>query len=129
MFGHRQRSGVNGGKPTGRSGEKDENGKDTVFSGVKSANVSARVITKGDGKNRLIITSSENLSYAEIEIVTVGENGKSLPVKVQSVTSENASAQNGKIIITDLVADQKSLIDFTVYGRHNYAMGVKVYGN
>ena len=96
---------------------------------MKSANVSARVITKGDGKNRLIITSSENLSYAEIEIVTVGENGKSLPVKVQSVTSENASAQNGKIIITDLVADQKSLIDFTVHGRHNYAMGVKVYGN
>lgn len=129
LLGHRHRSGVNGGKPTGRSGEKDENGKDTVFSGVKSANVSARVITKGDGKNRLIIKSSENLSYAEIEIVTVGENGKSLPVKVQSITSENASVQNGKIIITGLVAEQKSLIDFTVHGRHNYAMGVKIYGN
>lgn len=127
--GHRHRSGEKGGKPTGRSGEKDNEGQDTVFSGMKATSVSARVITKGGGNNRLIITSSENLDYAEIEIVTVGENGKSLPVRVQSVTSGNASVKDGKIAISNLVAEQKASVDFTVHGKQNYAMGVKVYGN
>ena len=96
---------------------------------MKATSVSARVITKGGGNNRLIITSSENLDYAEIEIVTVGENGKSLPVRVQSVTSGNASVKDGKIAISNLVAEQKASVDFTVHGKQNYAMGVKVYGN
>lgn len=127
--GHRHRSGENGGKPTGRSGEKDNEGKDTVFSGMKAASVEARVITKGAGNNRLIVKASEDFSYAEIEIVTVGENGKSLPVIVQSITSGNAIIQRGKIVVSGLVAGQKTSVDFTVHGKHNYAMGVKVYGN
>lgn len=129
LSGHRHRSGENGGQPTGRSGEKDENGQDTVFSGMKATKVSARVITKGDGNNRLIIIADENLSYAEIEIVTVGENGKSLPVKVKAITSNNAIAKEGKIAINNLIAEQKMIVDFSVSGKQNYAMGVKVYGN
>lgn len=127
--GHRHRSGMTGGKPTGRSGEKDENGKDTVFSGMKNAKVSARVITRGSGNNRLVINSSENLSYAEIEIETVGENGRSLPVRVSNITSGNATVKNGKIAVSGLIAGKKVAVDFIVQGKHNYAMGVKVYGN
>lgn len=128
LIGHRHRSGKKGGKPTGRSGEKDENGQDSVFSGMKATRVSARVITKGKGNNRLIIISDKNLSYAEIEIVTVGENGKSLPVRVDMITSGNATTKNGKIAINNLSANEKVKVDFLVAGKHNYAMGVKVYG-
>ena len=127
--GHRHRSGEKGGKPTGRSGEKDNEGQDTVFSGMKATSVTARVITRGGGNNRLVITADENLSYAEIEIVTVGENGKSLSVRVQTIASGNASVKDGKIAINDLIAGQKTAVDFTVHGKQNYAMGVKVYGN
>jgi hypothetical protein len=127
--GHRHRSGEKGGKPTGRSGEKDNDGQDTVFSGMIATNVVARVITRGGGNNRLVITADENLSYAEIEIVTVGENGKSLPVRVQTITSDNAAVKDGKIAIHNLIEGQKLAVDFTVHGKHNYAMGVKVHGN
>lgn len=129
LLGHRHRSGINGGKPTGRRGELDNNGKDTVFSGMKATRVSARVITKGNGNNRLIITASEDLALAAIEIVTVGENGKSLQIKVQSISSGNASVKDGKIVITGLIANKKKSVDFIVHGKRNYAMGVKVYGN
>ena len=96
---------------------------------MKATSVSARVITRGGGNNRLVIKAAENLSYAEIEVVTVGENGKSLPVRVQTITSGNASVKDGKIAINDLIAGQKTAVDFTVHGKQNYAMGVKVYGN
>ena len=128
LIGHIHRSGKKGGKPTGRSGEKDENGQDSVFSGMKATRISARVITKGKGNNRLIIISDKNLSYAVIEIVTVGENGKSLPVRVDVITSGNATTKDGKIAINNLSANEKVKVDFLVAGEHNYAMGVKVYG-
>lgn len=129
LIGHRHRSGEKGGKPTGRSGEKDRDGQDTVYSGMKATKVSARVITKGGGNNRLIIISDENLSYGEIEIVTIGENGKSLPVSVNAITSGNATIKDGKIAIKNLLAKQKIKVDFSVIEKHNYAMGVRVYGN
>lgn len=129
LSGHRHRSGEKGGKPSGRSGVKEKDGKDTVFTGMKMTSVTARVITRGSGNNRLVITADEDLAYAEIEIVTVGENGKSLPVRVQDVTSGNASVKNGKIAINGLTSGNKTAVDFTVRGSHNYAMGVKVYGN
>lgn len=129
LIGTRTPSGKKGGTKKGRPGSKDSEGRDTVFSGMKAADVSARVITKDAGNNRLIVTASEDLSYAEIEIVTVGENGKSLPVKVQSIVSGNASVKDGRIAINGLSADKKTTVDFSVHGKHKYAMGVKVYGN
>lgn len=129
LVGTRTPSGKNGGTKKGRPGKKDNEGRDTVYSGMKAANVSARVITRGAGNNRLIVTASEDLAYAEIEIVTVGENGKSLPVRVQSIASGNASLKDGKIAINGLAAGKKTTVDFSVHGTHKYAMGVKVYGN
>ena len=39
------------------------------------------------------------------------------------------AVKDGKIAINDLIAGQKTAVDFTVHGKQNYAMGVKVYGN
>lgn len=129
LWGHRKRSGLKGGRPTGRSGEKDDNGKDTVFSDMKEMRVLTRVITRGEGINRLVIKTDENISYAEIEIVTIGENGKSLPIRVQAIISGNAVVKDGKIAVDNLLAGQKTAVDFTIHGKQRYAMGVKVYGN
>lgn len=127
--GHRHRSGEKGGNPTGRKGKKDIEGKDSVMSGMRATDVVARVINKGAGNNRLVVTSKENLSYAEIEVVSVGENGKALPVNIQSVTSGQGALKNGRIALNNLTAGNKVTVDFTVHGKQNYAMGVKVYGN
>ena len=129
LIGTRTPSGKGGGTKKGRPGVIDNEGRDTVYSGKKISNVSARVITKGAGNNRLIVKTSEDLLYAEIEIVTIGENGKTLPVKVQSITSGNAFLENGRIVIEGMAAGKKTTVDFTVHGTHKYAMGVKVYGN
>ena len=129
LVGTRTPSGTNGGNSIGRPGSKDNYGRDTVFSDMRETNVVARVITKGGGNNRLVIKADENLSYSEIEIVTVGENGKSLSVRVQTITSGNATVTDGKIVINNLIAGQKTVVDFVVHGKQNYAMGVKVYGN
>lgn len=93
------------------------------------ASVRTRVVTLEEGKNRLFITADKDLSRAEIEVVTVGENGKSLAIQVQGILSSNASLENGKIVLSNLTANQKNVIDFSVKGKQNYAMGVNVYGN
>ena len=59
----------------------------------------------------------------------LGENGKSLPVSVNAITSGNATIKDGKIAIKNLLAKQKIKVDFSVIEKHNYAMGVRVYGN
>lgn len=128
-IGHRHRSGEKGGNPTGRKGKKDPEGKDSVMGGMKATDVIARVINKGAGNNRLVVTSKEDLNYAEIEVVSIGENGKSLPVNIQSVTSGQGSLKNGRIALNNLTAGNKVSVDFTVHGKQNYAMGVRVYGN
>ncbi len=93
------------------------------------ASVNTRVVTLGEGENRLFITADMDISHAEIEVVTVGENGKSLPINVQGILSANASIENGRIFINNIKAGQKMIIDFSVLGKHNYAMGVNIYGN
>lgn len=129
LMGNRHRSGKDGGKPTGRKGVKDDDGIDTVFSGMKETKADARVISTGMGSNRLVIKVKENLEYAEVEIVTIGENGKSLPMRVCKILSGSASVKNGKIVLVNLKVDQKKVIDFEGSGKQNYAMGVRVYGN
>lgn len=129
LVGIRTPSGRKCGSKRGRPGKKDNDGNDTVYSGMRVVDVYARVITNGEGNNRLVLTANEDLLYAEIEIVSVGENGKSLPVNVQSIASGNATLKDGKIVINRLTSNEKIKVDFSVKGVHKYAMGVKVYGN
>ncbi len=130
VTGHRHRSGKNGGSPTGRKGVIDQDGQDNVFGGLVETDVRARVISKGEGENRLIFTSSADLANVEVEIVSMGENGKAMPLKINSISNKTyASVSNGRIRLSDIKAEEKVIVDFRVDGKQEYALGVKFYGN
>ncbi len=130
LSGHRHRSGKKGGNATGRRGTDDPSGLDTVFGGMTVANVKARVMSLGSGINRLVFISEKDLSNAQIEIVSRGENGKSLPLQIESIVKgEKAIVTDGRISLVDINANERVLVDFRVAGKQNYAMGVRVYGN
>ena len=130
--GHRHRDGKRkGATPTGRQGVESEGGADKVYEGMHEVFVTARVIKREGHANRLIFTAAENISQGELEIVTVGENGKPLQLIVKSVNgiSASVSLQDGHIVIYNVQQGQKNEIEFDIYGNQNYAMGVRAYGN
>lgn len=127
-------SGVNssssGQKTSGRTSSRRSSGKRNDKKGSSDiANIKARIITLENGRNRLFITTDKDMSHAEIEVVTVGENGKSLPLHVHGIMSSSASLSEGRIILNDIKANQKTVVDFVVNGKQNYAMGVNINGN
>ena len=130
--GHRKRTGTRkGGSPTGRRGVGQELGEDAIYEQMREVEVNARIINKALGVNKLIFTAEDKISKGELEIVTVGENGKPLQLNVKSVKGINvkASVENGHIIISDVEAKQKYSLEFEVYAEKTYAMGVRAYGN
>lgn len=130
--GHRRRTGKRkGATPKGRKGYEDENGQDTVYDGMHEVFVSARIIKKSNGVNRLVFVAEENINQGELEIVTVGENGKPLQLRVKQVAGISVSAElkNGHITVFNVEAGKKNKIDFEIVGNQNYAMGVRAYGN
>jgi hypothetical protein len=128
--GHRTRTGTRkGGSPTGRSGHEEQGGPDSIYSGVHEVYVSARIISLGNGINRLIYTADEHIQAGEMEIVTKGENGKSLQLYVQEASGTNAKAVGGHILVSDVPAKEKQTVQFKISGKRNYAMGVRAYGN
>lgn len=98
---------------------------------MTSVNVRARVISVGNGTNRLICTAEKALSYGEVQVLATGENGKSLPIHISNLVkgTNKAEVKNGKIILHDVSPSEKVVVDFQVSGRQNYAMGVEVSGN
>lgn len=131
LTGHRHRDGVEPQNPTGRKGKEDRGGKDNVFSGMTYVNVSARVISVGNGTNRLICIPKKSFSYGEVQVLAAGENGKSVPIRINTIVkgTNRASVKDGKIVLHDVNSQEKIVIDFQVSGRQNYAMGVEVNGN
>lgn len=131
LSGHRHRDGERPQKPTGRKGREDQGGQDSVFSGMTYINVSARVISVGGGVNRLICIPEKNLSYGEVQVLATGENGKSMPIKINNIVkgTNQASIKDGKIVLKGISQGEKVVVDFQVFGRQNYAMGVEVNGN
>lgn len=131
LSGHRHRDGERSQKPTGRKGREDQGGQDSVFSGMSYINVSARVISVGGGVNRLICIPEKNLSYGEVQVLATGENGKSMPIRINNIIkgTNQALIKDGKIILKGISQGEKVVVDFQVSGRQNYAMGVEVSGN
>ncbi len=130
--GHRKRTGTTpGGQPTGRKGRITDDGEDKVYDQMREVEVSARIIKKTTGVNKLIFVAKEFINQGELEIVTVGENGKPLQLFVKSVTgiNVNASAEEGHIDIFNVNAETKYTVEFETYGNQSYAMGVRAYGN
>lgn len=131
LSGHRHRDGERPQKPTGRKGREDQGGQDSVFSGMTYINVLARVISVGGGVNRLICIPEKNLSYGEVQVLATGENGKSMPIRINNIVNgtNQASIKDGKIVLKGISQGEKVVVDFQVPGRQNYAMGVEVSGN
>lgn len=128
--GHRTRTGKRkGGFPSGRAGHEEQDGPDRIYSGKREVYVSARIISQGNGRNRLIYTAEDNIETGEMEIVTKGENGKILQLYVQEAVGQNVKAVNGHIVISNVPANTKQTVEFKIAGKRNYAMGVKAYGN
>lgn len=130
--GHRTPTGKRkAGNPTGRKGIEQQDGEDSVYDRMHEVEVSARIIKCHTGVNKLIFVAKENISQGELEIVTVGENGKSLRLNIKTLKGINVNAclQNGHIVISNVEMGIKNTIEFEIYGDQNYAMGVRAYGN
>jgi hypothetical protein len=129
-LGHRTRTGKDkGGSPNGRYGYEKQDGPDKLYSGKREVYVKARIISHGDGINRLIYTVEDKIEKGEIEIVTKGENGKMLQLYVLEAKGENVEAKDGHIVISNVTARTKNTVEFKISGKRKYAMGVKAYGN
>ena len=133
-IGHRHRTGKKKGvRPTGRRVSPDPEGIDTANAGIGGEGcevmVFARIITCGDGINKLILVPEEDISLGQIEIVTRGENGRSMRLKVLEASGGGAEAENGRIVLHNAKANIKQTIEFRLLEKDNFAMGVKAYGN
>jgi hypothetical protein len=123
-MGHRTRTGSRkGGSPTGRKGYEKPDGLDRIYSGKREVYVSARIISHGNGINRLIFTAEESIEKGEMEIVTKGENGKNLQLYVLEAIGENVKAVSGHIEVSNIPANVKQTIEFKISSKRNYAMG------
>ena len=98
---------------------------------IREIPVDARFICNKGGANKLILTAKEYINTGEIEIVSAGENGKTLPINVKSASSVNAECKviDGRILLKDIKANVKIKIEFHINGDKKYAMGVRAYGN
>ena len=91
--------------------------------------VTARIIRQTDGRHKLIYTAEDNITLGRIEIVTKGENGRSLQLRVKEVIGTDVGTENGHIVIRNVPAGIKQTVVFSLTDSQNYAMGVKAYGN
>lgn len=131
-IGHRKRTGTRkGGSPSGRRGIGEEQGEDAIYEQMREVEMNARIIKKASGINKLIFIAEDVINRGQLEIVTIGENGKPLQLNVKSVKGMdvNASEENGHIVINNVEAKQKYSLEFEVYAEKTYAMGVRAYGN
>lgn len=132
--GHRHRTGTKpGGQPTGRKVTPDPTGIDTVNVGEggmpHEVFVTARIIRQTNGCHKLIYTAENNITLGHIEIVTKGENGRSLQLCVKDVSGTDVGTENGHIVVRNVPAGIKQTVVFSLTDNQNYAMGVKAYGN
>lgn len=130
--GHRTPTGTRKkGEATGRMGVSEIEGNDTIYDRYHEVKVNARIIRKSDGINKMIFVAEENINKGELEIVTVGENGKPLKLKVKTAKGVNVFAEmfEGHIVVSNVQQKAKCIVEFEIHGEHNYAMGVRAYGN
>lgn len=114
----------------------DPNGKDVVLQKKAGGETSCplknvRIIKKGTGIYSLNFEIPHDVEYGRIELVTVGENGKSNRLRITDVnpTSGCETAKlNGDLIETlNMTSSGKVKIIVTLADSHDYAMEVNVY--
>lgn len=113
-----------------------EEGKDMVIQRESGGETSCplkkvRVIKKNVGKYTLSFEIPHYAKEGKIELVTVGENGKSNKIKLTDVKLVAGCVEvhmSGEtIVFSGMRADEKVLIDVSVAGEYDYAMEVNVY--
>ncbi len=129
--GFRHKTGSKGVSPVGRKAIINPLGPDSVNAGMRKVAYRARVIKDAKSADKLFLSTAEPIKDALVEIVTVGENGKAVPLKVTEAFCDaaNVYCKNGKIYIDSLESDEKIRIQFKLEEERNFALGVKVYGN
>lgn len=122
--GYRHRTGSNGGERKGRRALINPLGPDLVHGGSNKVGYRARVVKESNNTDRLILSSSQPISDAMLEIVTMGENGKSLPLQVTSILSASTTAycKNGKIYINEIAANERVSISFSLGESQDFAI-------
>lgn len=114
----------------------DPNGKDVVVQKKAGGETSCplknvRIIKKGTGIYSLNFEIPHDVEYGRIELVTVGENGKSNRLRITDVNPTSAcetAKLNGDFIETlNMTSSEKVKIIVTLADSHDYAMEVNVY--
>lgn len=125
---HKGEKGIKAGKSRG---EIDKKGNDQIKKGMSKIEASVRSMTMLDGRYKLILYSSSNITEGEIEVISSGENGKGGLLQVENVKNGEKKLQvkNGKIKIGTMKKGEKVEITFNIPDTQRYALGVNLYGN
>ena len=114
----------------------DPAGKDVVVQKKPGGETSCplrnvRIIKQGTGEYLLCFEIPHDVDYGRIELVTVGENGKSNRLRITNAKPTmgcGSASMNGDFIETaNLSSNGKVKISVTLADSHDYAMEVNVY--
>ena len=132
LKGKRQRK-----KIVSHKGRVDFNGRDIVnkqkSGGEKNEPLkTVRIIKQGGGKYSVVFQLEHSISSGHVELVTIGENGKSNKLRIvdaiASAGCSNAIVKEDNIEISDAIASEKIRIIVTLADNsHDYAMELNVY--
>lgn len=123
-------------KKENHTGVPDEKGKDIVHKPVGGHPkdvplMSVRMMKMPNGQYRLIFASPRDVKNGHIELVTVGENGRSVILPIQMADHAEhmqlLSARNGQIWFANLSSAGRVKVDFRLSVSKEYAMEVHVY--
>lgn len=92
-----------------------------------------RIIKQGNASYSVGFEVPTDVESGRVEIVTVGENGKSNVLRVKAVSKisgcTSVTAVGGRIEATGMKAGEKVRINITLLENRDYAMEVNVYAN
>lgn len=90
-----------------------------------------RIIKIGSDSYRVSFTAPKFIKKGHVEIVTVGENGKSNKLKIKSVAlingCDSVTKTSSGILFTNMSDHNKTKLEFSLVDCRDYAMEVNVY--
>lgn len=114
----------------------DPEGKDIVTQKISGGETNCplknvRIIKRGDGKYTVSFEIPHNVSKGRMELVTVGENGKSNKIRISGTSAISGCSETymevDSIGFRDMNAGEKVKINVSLADSHDYAMEVNVY--
>jgi hypothetical protein len=116
-------------------GRLDESGHDIVAERVGGETrcqlENVRVIRIGMGEYRISFNIPVNVASGRLEVVTIGENSRSIKLNIAEVNNiqncKIAGISDGGLLLEDMLNEKKIKLDFSLYDTRNYAMEVRVY--